>query len=410
MENKSIDVVVAGHICLDIIPKFSETKPRALNEVLIPGKLINVGEAVLSTGGAVSNTGLVLSKLGARVVFMAKVGADLFGKAILEMIKQRTGSLGEGMTVKKDEFTSYTIVLALPKIDRIFLHHPGTNDTFEYNDLKLELVKKSKLFHLGYPPLMRKLYLNEGEELVKIYKKVKELNVVTSLDVSLPDPESEGGKVNWEAVFKKLLPYVDIFLPSIEEACYMVNRSLYQKVRREAGSQDAVDYFSPEDFTKIAEQFLSWGAKIVSLKCGHRGFYVRTQAKSALRKISHFKASEIDNWSNRELWGPSFHVEKIASATGSGDSAVAGFLIAFLRRERLEETVRYANSVGAQNLREYDAVSGVGTWEEAQAMVKDKNLKLNQFQITTPGWKWRADFKIWQGPNDKTRGKNDGKI
>ena len=44
-------------------------------------------------------------------------------------------------------------------------------------------------------------------------------------------------------------------------------------------------------------------------------------------------------------------MKNIASALGSGDSAVAGFLVAFLKGKSVEETIRYANVVGAQNLR-----------------------------------------------------------
>ena len=54
---KPFDVVVAGHICLDIIP----TIPHERIE-FEPGRLLQVGPAVLSTGGAVSNTGLALHR------------------------------------------------------------------------------------------------------------------------------------------------------------------------------------------------------------------------------------------------------------------------------------------------------------------------------------------------------------
>ena len=54
-------VVVAGHICLDIIPTFAQ-RAGGVAELFNPGALIEVGPVVLSTGGAVSNTGLALHK------------------------------------------------------------------------------------------------------------------------------------------------------------------------------------------------------------------------------------------------------------------------------------------------------------------------------------------------------------
>ena len=49
-------IVVAGHICLDITPVFSSDKVQPLSKVLIPGKLVQMKDVSISTGGAVANT------------------------------------------------------------------------------------------------------------------------------------------------------------------------------------------------------------------------------------------------------------------------------------------------------------------------------------------------------------------
>ena len=74
-------VVVAGHICLDIIPAFRRNT-SAPDALFAPGALVEIGQAVLSTGGAVSNTGLALHRLGTPVRLMGKIGDDLFGEAV----------------------------------------------------------------------------------------------------------------------------------------------------------------------------------------------------------------------------------------------------------------------------------------------------------------------------------------
>ena len=63
MEKK---IVVAGHISVDITPVFQSSKKKSISQVLCPGKLIRTGEAVVYTGGVVSNTGLALHKMGAQ--------------------------------------------------------------------------------------------------------------------------------------------------------------------------------------------------------------------------------------------------------------------------------------------------------------------------------------------------------
>ena len=50
-------IIVAGHICLDITPVFSPEKAQPLSSVLIPGKLVQMKDVNISTGGAVANTG-----------------------------------------------------------------------------------------------------------------------------------------------------------------------------------------------------------------------------------------------------------------------------------------------------------------------------------------------------------------
>ena len=55
------DVMVAGHIALDILPDMSTLKPQ---EVIGAGKVFEIGRITYSTGGAVSNTGLALHRLG----------------------------------------------------------------------------------------------------------------------------------------------------------------------------------------------------------------------------------------------------------------------------------------------------------------------------------------------------------
>jgi sugar/nucleoside kinase (ribokinase family) len=57
-------VVVAGHLCLDILPGLRPLTPEALRALLQPGHLLEVGPAVFTAGGAVANTGLVLHRLG----------------------------------------------------------------------------------------------------------------------------------------------------------------------------------------------------------------------------------------------------------------------------------------------------------------------------------------------------------
>ena len=68
---KILGAVVAGHICLDIIPEIQALPAGGFNETFLPGHLLEVGPATLSTGGVVFNTGLALPCL--RTQFLASI-------------------------------------------------------------------------------------------------------------------------------------------------------------------------------------------------------------------------------------------------------------------------------------------------------------------------------------------------
>src|SRR5208283_199005 len=97
MMSVAFEIVVAGHICLDLIPKIPATGAAKLSEIVAPGKLVNIGECIFSTGGPVSNTGLALAKLGQKVTLMGKVGDDPFGHMVVERMRQ--AGCGDGILV-----------------------------------------------------------------------------------------------------------------------------------------------------------------------------------------------------------------------------------------------------------------------------------------------------------------------
>jgi sugar/nucleoside kinase (ribokinase family) len=152
--NKSC--VVAGHICLDVIPELIGSGDFASN--FLPGRLLEAGPVTMATGGAVSNTGQALHKLGIDTRLMGKIGNDIFGRVILDIVKSRSAHLAKGMRIVPGEASSYTIILSPPHTDRIFFHCPGPNDTFTAADIDYDLLQQVDLFHFGYPPLMKQLY------------------------------------------------------------------------------------------------------------------------------------------------------------------------------------------------------------------------------------------------------------
>lgn len=362
-------IIAAGHICLDITPVFMENKVNRIEELLRPGKLINMKEADVHTGGSVANTGLAMKFLGADVSLAGKVGKDAFGSMVKNMLDDYQA--GEGLLIAEGESTSYSVILALEGIDRIFLHNSGANDTFRAEDMPEEDLKEAALFHFGYPPLMRNMYVNDGEELVKLLQKAKAAGASTSLDMASVDPFSEAGKANWGKILERVIPYVDFFMPSIEELCYMLDKENFARWQNRASGRDITEILDVEkDIRPLAQKCMELGAKVLVIKCGAPGLYYCTAGEEDLLNIG--KKTEIDcrAWADKEGFEKSYVPERILSGTGAGDTSIAAFLTAMLQGYNLEDCMHLAAGTGASCVAAFDALSGLKSFEELNAKIR----------------------------------------
>lgn len=351
-------IIAAGHICLDITPKFLAKEPRDIAGLLLPGRLIEMGDADVHTGGCVANTGLAMKLLGADAALMGKIGTDAFGDLICSILQKYDAA--EGMIRVENESTSYSIVLAVPGIDRIFLHNPGANHTFRAEDVPMESLEKADLFHFGYPPLMRSMYEKEGEELVKLFGRAKSAGCATSLDMAAVDETSEAGSADWDTILRRVLPGVDFFEPSAEELCYMLDRPRFLEWRERAAGGDITEILDiGRDVAPLADRCMEYGAKVLVIKCGAAGMYYRTADASALSGVGEGAALDIDAWKDREGFEASYIPDCIRSGTGAGDTSIAAFLAAMLEGEGPEQCMHLAAAAGAACVSGYDALSGL---------------------------------------------------
>jgi sugar/nucleoside kinase (ribokinase family) len=397
-DKKNIEIVAAGHTCLDLIPAFTiDGKVDKLTDVLVPGKMINMGECVVVGGGPVTNAGVSIRRLGVKTELIGKIGNDDFGKEILSWYEENEGHF-KGIKTVDGESTSYTIAICIPGIDRFYLHHCGANDTFGYDDMDFDLVKRSKLMLFGYPPWMSKLYENTGKELTKILKKTKELGTTTALDLSLPDVNSRAGQVNWKEILVDWIPLTDIMVPSAEEILYFLHKEKFLEKKAKLGpKQTVLDLMTEKEVSDLGSDMLKMGAAIAMVKCGNRGLYVRTADKNRLSKLGEAGCANLDNWANRELWFPVYEEEKFVGALGSGDSAIAGFLSAFVKGNSIENCLRYANAAGSMNVTVPDGLSWNKGFEDLTKRIK-AGWKTKEMKVTEAGWKKEHEF--WAGPNN----------
>lgn len=397
-KKKDLEIVAAGHTCLDLIPAFTiEGKVDKMTDVLVPGKMINMGKCVVVGGGPVTNAGVSIRRLGVKTELIGKVGNDDFGHQILNWYEEHEGHF-KGIIMVDGESTSYTIAICIPGIDRFYLHHCGANDTFGYDDMDFDLVARSKLMLFGYPPWMRKLYENTGAELTKILKKTKELNTTTALDLSLPDVNSYAGQVDWKAILTDWIPLSDIMVPSAEELFYFLYKDKFLQKKANLGPKESVlDHMTVEEISTMGGDLIRMGTAIAMVKCGSRGLYIQTAGQERLKKMGSAGCADLENWADRELWFPVYKEEKFVGALGSGDSAIAGFLSAFVWGHSVESCLRYANAAGSMNVTVPDGLTWNKGFEDLTRRIK-AGWETKDMHIDTPGWK--KDGQFWVGTNN----------
>ncbi len=328
-------IIVAGHLCLDIIPAIGT------GASLQPGRLVEVGPANIVTGGAVSNVGLALKKLGAPVRLVGKIGDDEFGRLLRDVLDKYGAD--EFIIVDTHGETSYTIVVSSAGQDRMFLHCPGCNDTFVASDVSDESLRAASHLHFGYPSLMAAMSANGAAETVSLLQRAKSLGLSTSLDMSYPDVSSSQGLVDWPALLAAVLPHVDLFVPSEPELSFMLPNSF--------GGVEA-----------LAADCLRLGAGLVVIKRGTDGLFAQSGGSDRLGSLSQF--IEPQEWANQRLTQAIYPVTTVGT-TGAGDATIAGFLFGLVNGFSFQKCLATGCAVGAMSVEGPDAVSGIKSWSEA---------------------------------------------
>ena len=347
--------VAAGHICIDMTPLIEKKNITNAGEVFVPGSVLQVGAMDIHTGGSVANTGLAMQILGVDTLLIGKVGDDELGRNIAGRLSEYNAE--KGLLIDGSSSTSYSVVLAVPGRDRMFLHNPGANDTFCCKDIPYERLNGIDLFHFGYPPIMKQMYQNEGIELETIFRKAKEAGAITSLDMAAIDEDSQAGSQNWKLILKRVLPYVDLFLPSIDELCFMVDRRRLERWKSEKPNW-------AKEAEELAEITHSLGCKNIMIKCGASGMYYETSGDSLKKLLEAKKINNSDSWSEQKGFERSYKPEQIVSATGAGDTAIAALLTAMLNGYELKTAVKLAAATGASCVEYVDALSGLKPFDE----------------------------------------------
>ncbi len=282
-----------------------------------PGEVRFLDNAELHPAGTAPNTAIDLARLGVSVGLVGKLGADAAGKIVLDKVT-REGVDVSGVKLEELAHTAICFFLMMPDGKMGYMYFGGTNATLAIEDIYLDKVKSARIFHVGGTFLLPKL---DGEPTAKLLCQAKEWGVITSLDPTPALPP------NALAIMQPCFPYLDYFLPNLEQACVISNR---------------------DSAEEAAAFFLEKGVGTVAVKMGSEGGYFRSREE--------------------ELRLPAYEVEA-RDATGAGDAFIAGFLTGVLKGWPLERAGRLANAMGAIVVQSIGSTSWSGGLEEVMAFM-----------------------------------------
>jgi sugar/nucleoside kinase (ribokinase family) len=312
-KDSGLDAVIAGLAVVDIIGR-----PIDLWRPPKPGSLKVIDSVTLTTGGNVSNTGIDLAKMGFNVGVIARVGNDGLGQFIRQQYEAH-GLQTSGIIVDMKKQTSATIVAVGADGERTFLHTRGCVSNFSARDVltHMDLIARATVLGFGYLGL-----LPECEPgLARLFRTIKgETGAKILLDTG-------GAPKRNTALLRAVLPLVDIFIPSYDEAVALTGKT------------------KPEDIARFLQQAGASG--VVGVKMGAKGCFI----------ASGDAASYV----------PALRVKKVVDATGAGDAFVAGFLAATLRGCDPFAAARTANAVAASCVTAVGASTAIKRFDDYES-------------------------------------------
>jgi len=380
------------HVCVDLKPLLP--KLTDVSQLLVPNSLTQVGPLGISLGGLVKG-GVTASKLGLPAVICCPVGNDPLGRLTRDLIAQANPALADGVfTCRRGRADSSYSVVVEPGDDRNFWHRPGANDIVRVSDIPFERLADVCWMHLGYLNLMRQMWLDAGREMVKLLRRLKKMDIITSLDLTALDPESEAGKQNWRAILGNVLPHVDVFMPSFGD------------LKTFGFLRDGVVEHRLRSLSVIGENLLALGAAIAVIKLGKNGIYIRvTSDQKRLQVFSNFP--QIQAAAGREFIVPAYRVKAVAT-TGAGDRANAALISYLVIGEEIEKAARAGAACGAHSVSQLDPAKADPDRKTLERIIKRGDLvtteSLDAKRLRDAGFIWDSSRKLWRTLRDSHLG------
>ncbi len=296
---------------------------------------------VASCGGTALNMIVCAARLGLKTSFIGRIGADVMGNRIEQALISNHVNI-EGLIKDAEYFTTMTFV-ELNEGERSFsfARQYGADVMLYPENISEETIRNTRIFHYSGMALMSE---PSRSTTLALLKKLHEEGIYICTDISyrenLWSDEDTAIRVTREA-----LPFTDLLKASDEEAFLISGRNTLK---------EAAEYFADQ------------GCRLCVITCGGDGAFWYLKGSCGMV--------------------PSFSVP-VVDTTGAGDAFLGGFLYQLLQLSRPEdvtvemmpEMVRFANAVGALNIRQKGGIDGAPALEEVERFLNTPRKRAPQF-------------------------------
>ena len=169
---KKYDVVALGELLIDFTENGTSGQGNPIYEA--------------NPGGAPCNVLSMLTKLGHKTAFIGKVGQDIFGNRLKKTLDE-VGIDTTNLVMDEEVRTTLAFVETFPDGDRdfSFYRNPGADMMLHEDEVQLELVKDTSIFHFGTLSMTHEEVRNATK---KAIAAAKEAGAVISFDPNLREP------------------------------------------------------------------------------------------------------------------------------------------------------------------------------------------------------------------------------
>jgi sugar/nucleoside kinase (ribokinase family) len=279
------DVSVIGLYILDVLG-------RPVSRIPDGGGVDFIEEIRLTVAGTAGGTVIDAAKLGLKSLAVGAVGDDEKADWVLTAMA-RHGVDTSAMQRIAGVPTSATILNVRPNGERPALHVRGASDHFHVPRAMHDRVFDAPFIMLGGTGLLARL---DGEGGLELLAEAKRRRRTTFFDLI-------GATIDTANIVLPMLPHIDYFMPSIEEARAMSGLA------------------APDD---CADFFLAKGAACCVFTMGGDGAY-----------YAHRDGTRMTS--------PAYDIE-VVDTTGCGDAFDAGFMAALHHEMDVKMSLRFAQA------------------------------------------------------------------